>query len=278
MTDTTTTSLSPYPADEPAPDVAPDGPVTTLTEMTRALQAEKTALRDAAARIETATAAHEAAIRHARNFSDEARVVFEREAAAVLAATEQAVARAASDALDVTRGVISQLPEDRMTVDPATEAVAANRAAILGPVVATAPLTQLRDDLRAALQADDRASCFLYANYLPSRLAAPPAAHEAGHPEIGQARTEIVALVARVRDDLRDTSFDPIRKLTAGVRDKAATARRPAETRRRQAAQDADFASGRRVPWPTVDSLEVSREETECVTSCDRNVPSRASA
>jgi len=255
MTDTTTTDLTPYP--EAAPDAQIDvgRGLPTLAEMTRSLQAEKAALRDAATRIETATAAHAAAMRHAGNFTDEVRVVFERDAAAALAATEQAVARAASDALDVARAVTRQIPEDRLTVAPDVEAVAANRAAILGPVVATAPLTQLAADLRGALQAGDRASCFLYANYLPSRLAAPPAAHEAGHPEVGRARAELAALLATARARLRDPAADPLRALATEVRVQAAAAARPAEARRQQAALDADFATGRRVPWPAAPTL-----------------------
>ena len=257
MTDTTTTDLTPYP--EAAPDAQIDvgRGLPTLAEMTRSLQAEKTALRDAAARIETATAAHEAAIRHAHNFSDEARVVFEREAAAALAATEQAVAQAASDALDVTRAVTRQLPEDRMVVDPATEALAVGRSVILGQVIQTAPLGQLRDELKGAIVAGDTATAYVMTALLPARLAAPPPPNEAGRPEVGEARREIAALLATARASLRDPAADPVRALVGEVRAQAAAVARPAEARRQQAALDADIQSGRRVAWPAADPLAI---------------------
>jgi len=232
--------------------------ISTLDEMARQLQGEKAALRAAATRLEDATAAHEAAIRHARNFSDEARVVFERDAAAALAATEAAVARAAGDALDVTRAVTRQLPEDRVVVAPDVEAVAANRAAILAPVVASAPLTQLLADFRAALQADDLASCYLYANFLPNRLAAAPAPNEPSRPEIGAARSELAALLATARARLRDPAADPIRALAIEIRVQAAAVARPAAIRKQQAEQAARFARGERVAWPADPNLRAS--------------------
>ena len=253
--DAMTADTSPYPDDEPGARIDAGHGLQTLAEMTRSLRAEEAALRDAAALLAAATADHEAATRHARNFSDDARALFERDAAASLAATEQAVARAAADALDVARAVTRRLPPDRMTVAADVAADAAHLAAVLAPVVATAPLTRLRDDLRGALQANDRASVYVLASYLPTRLDADPDPLEPGRPEVGQARAEIAGLLAEARASLRDRSADPVRHLAGEVRAQAQAVARPAAARRQRAERDRQIATGKRVPWPQEPSL-----------------------
>jgi len=222
----------------------------TLADMTRALALESAALAAATRDLEAARTIYDRMTRNDLASSPEALVIAQRDHAPALIEAERNSARGAEDAERNIRAILAELPTGRMVVDPATEAVAATRAVILGQVIQTASLGQLRDELKAAIQAGDTASMYLYGTYLPGRLAAAPAPNEAGRPEIGQARTEIAALVARVRDDLRDTSADPVRKLAAEVREKAATARRPAQVRQQQAAFNADIASGRKVAWP----------------------------
>lgn len=250
MTDaTTTTDPSPSPEGEPDARRGALRGLSTLPELRAALEGEQAALRDAEKVLEVARATYESATRLAA-YSDEALAAAQRHHEPALVEAERAAARAASDAQDTVRAILAQLPADRMAIDPATETVAASRAVILGQVIQTASLPQLRDDLRAALQAGDQATCYVMANFLPARLAAAPPPNEPNRPEIGAARAEIAALLGRVRADLRDTSADPVRKLAAEVRDKAATARRPARVRQQQAALDADIASGRKIPWP----------------------------
>ena len=253
------TAPSPHPETEDgdAPRSTGRG-MLTLADMTRALALESANIAAATRALADAKATHDATARHAVNFSLEARQAVERDAASSLADAERNSARVAEAAERTVRAILAELPAGRMVVDPAVEAVAATRAVIMGHVIATVPLVQLAADLRGAIQAGDTASMYVMANFLPARLAAEPAPNEAARPEIGQARGEIAGLLSRVRDDLRDTSADLIRKLAADVRDKAATARRAAQVRQQQAALDADIKSGRRVAWPSQPDLRAS--------------------
>lgn len=256
--DTTMTDPTPYPDAEPDARIDVSRGLVTLADMQQALRAESSALAAADRSLEAAQKDFATRTRRTYFLSDEAHAIAIRDLTPAMVAAEQAAARVAETADRTVRAILAELPAGRMVVDPATEAVAATRAVILGKVIETAPLGQLRDELKAAIVAGDHASMYVYASYLPGRLAAAPAPNEAGRPEIGQARTEIATLLARVRDDLRDTSADPVKTLAAEVRQKAAKARQAANVRKQQAAFDADLQSGRKVAWPSDPNLRAS--------------------
>lgn len=63
-------------------------------------------------------------------------------------------------------------------------------------------------------------------------------------------RAEIGRLIGPVRDDLRDTTADPVRRLVGDVLERASVARQAAERRRQQDAAQARVNAGEMVPWP----------------------------
>jgi len=131
-----------------------------------------------------------------------------------------------------------------MTVAPDVEARAAAKVPILSRVIETASLPEIRDQFRGAVVAGDTASCYLFASLLPGRLAGDaPVGQATARPEVDAARAEIGRLIGQVRDDLRDPSADPVRRLAGAVLERASVARQAA-------AQQARFDSGEKVRWP----------------------------
>ena len=122
---------------------------------------------------------------------------------------------------------------------------------IVGRLIETASLPQLRDELKASIIAGDTATAYVMTALLPGRLAGEaPVGQATARPEDDAARAEIGRLLGRVRDQLRDTSLDPINAQANTVLEKAAVARRAGERRRQQDAARARIDAGETIAWP----------------------------
>ena len=225
----------------------------TASEMRATLKRDATTLDDAIHDLERAETAYAGITRRVAYSSDEGHAIALRDHLPALAAAEgEAAARVASAAERNARHVLAQTATTtRMTVAPEIEAAAAAKVPIVGRLIETAGLPQLRDELKAAVIAGDTATAYVMTALLPGRLAGEaPVGQATARPENDAARAEIDRLLGRVRDELRDTSLDPIRAQAGAVLEQAATARRAAARRRQQDDLAARVSAGEVILWP----------------------------
>jgi len=230
----------------------------TLPEMTRQMDADLTDIGNAEHDLARAREHFLDMTLRSGHISGEALAVAERDHLPALRQAEQEAAQVGDQAARNARQVIKAAETARLRLAPGEEVTAAQRLPLFQQLAATAPLPQLADELRAAVIAEDRPAMYALAVTLPGRLDVAPGPLDAGRPELQEARDELRTMLAQVRGTLRDTSFDAARDRAHRVLDKAATARLADEARRREAAQAADLASGRKVAWPTQPDLRAS--------------------
>jgi len=230
-----------------------NGDVMTIDQMQTTLKRDERSLTEAVSGLQAAESTYEGRTRRAAHSSDESAAIARRDFLPPVVAAEQAAARAGTAAEANIRQILAQTATTtRMTVSAEIEARAAAKVPILGRLIETASLPQLRDELKAAVISNDTAAIYVMASLLPGRLAGEaPLGQATGRPEVDAARAEIARLVGRVKDELRDTSLDPIRAQAGAVLEKAATARRAADRRRQQDAARARIDAGEIVAWPT---------------------------
>ena len=225
----------------------------TATEMATVVKRDERSLAEALDALAEAETGYESITRRRNYSSDEGHAVGLRDHLPALVAVEQSAARVASASERNVRTILAQAATTtRMTVDAETEARAAAKVPIVARQIEVAPVTELRDQLRAAIVADDVATMYLFGSLLPARLAETPAGQATARPEVDAARAELGRLIGRVKDQLRDASLDPVRAQADAVLSKAATARRAADRRRQQDAARARVDAGEIVPWPKV--------------------------
>ena len=224
---------------------------STLPEMIKQMDADLTGI--AAAEHDLARAREHFLDMTVRtgHVSAEAREVAERDHMPALQQVEQTLVQAGEQAARNARQVVKAAATARLRLAPGDEAVAAQRLPLFQQLAATAPLPQLADELRAAIISEDRPSMFALAMTLPARLDVAPGPLDGGRPELAEARGELRTMLAQVRVALRDPSFDAARDRAHKVLNTSAAATQAIEARRRQEAQAADLASGRKVAWPT---------------------------
>lgn len=225
---------------------------STLPEMTRQMDADLTAIGNAQHALEAAQRTYAQQTHRAYVTSDEAHEIALRDHLPPLREAEQTLVQVSEQGARNARQVVKTAATARLRLAPGDEAVAAQRLPLFQQLAATAPLPQLADELRAAVIAEDRPAMFALAMTLPARLDVAPGPLDAGKPELAEARGELRTLLAQVRVALRDTSFDAARDRAHKVLNTSAAATQAIETRKRQEAQAADLASGRKVAWPAV--------------------------
>lgn len=230
----------------------------TLSEITATMNADLTSVRDAQDALEAAQRHYAQQTHRAYVTSDEAHEIAKRDCLPPLREAEEHAARVAAAAERNARGILKAIGHDRIWIDPNESTVAAQRLPIFQQIVETSALPALRDELRAAIIAEDRPTLYVLATLIPGRLAEAPGPFDAGKPEIAEARGELRGMLAQVRQTLRDKSLDATRARAGEVLERAARVSLAAETRKRQAALDADLASGRRVAWPGPAGLRAS--------------------
>lgn len=232
--------------------------ITTLPEMITQMDADLTGIAAAEHDLERARQHFLDKTLRSGHISGEAREIAERDHLPAFQQAQQTLVQVGQQAARNARQVVKAAETARLRLAPSEEVAAAQRLPLFQQMVATAPLPQLADELRAALIAEDRPAMFALAMTLPARLDVAPDPLDAGRPEIGEARAEIRTMLARARGTLRDTSFDVARDRAQKVLNKAAEATQAIEARQRQAAQDADIKSGRKVAWPADPNLRAS--------------------
>ena len=229
----------------------------TLTEMTSAMRRDLSTIETAQTAEKAAEATYRYNTHRAHFLSDEAYEAGLRDYLLPVTEAREASQRAAEAARRNARVVLHQTESARLVVTPDEQESAARQEPVIRRVVDGGNLPAIRDELRAAIIAEDRAAMLLFATMLPDRLAK-PAPEEAQRPELGQVRGEIVRMLSQARDTLRDQSFDPVRKLASEANARAGEVSAAAHRRRSEAAQAADLASGRKVAWPADPSLRAS--------------------
>jgi len=228
---------------------------STLPEMITQMNADLTAISNAQQDVERAHEHFLDMTLRSGHISGEAREIAERDHLPAFQQAQQTLVQVSDQAARNARQVVKAAETARLRLAPGEEVAAAQRLPLFQQLATTAPLPQLADELRAAVIAEDRPAMYALAVTLPGRLDVAPGPLAAGKPELQEAREELRTMLARVRGTLRDTSFDAARDRAHKVLDKAATARLADEARRRETAQAADLASGRKVAWPTVDPM-----------------------
>ena len=226
--------------------------IMTATEMATVLRRDERSLTEAISALEEAETTYTGRTRRVAHSSDEGHAVGLRDHLPALTAAEAAAARVASAAERNARQVLAQTATTtRMTVAAEVEAVAATRVPLVSRLVGSAPLTEIRDRLKAAIVAGDVADQYLLASLVPARLAGEaPVGQATARPQHDAARAEIGRLLGRVRDELRDTSLDPVRAQAGAILETAAVARPAATARQKQDALAARIDSGETVAWP----------------------------
>jgi len=230
----------------------------TLSQISETMRTDLTGMRDAQDALETAQRHYATTTHRAYATSDAAHEVALVDHLPPLREAEEHAAQVAAAAERNARDILRAIGHDRIWIDPNESAVAAQREPLIRQLVETSPLPALRDELRAAIIGEDRPTLYVYASYLPGRLAAAPGPLDAGKPELQEARDEIRAMLGQIRGTLRDKSLDATRERAAEVIGKATRTGLAAAARKQQAAQAADLASGRVVAWPDAPSLRAS--------------------
>jgi len=226
-----------------------NGDVMTLPEMAATARRDLSAIEEAQAAQTTAEVTYEQATQRALFLSDEAHQAARRDLFPPVAAARQQTLRVAEAGRRNALVTLHQTATARLVVTPDEQAAAARQEPVVRRVVDTQALTAVRDEMRGAIIAQDRAAMLLFATMVPDRLAkADPG--EAQHPELGQARGDLGRMLSQVRDALRDTSFDPARRLATDVFGRAGDVSGAAFRRQADAQVAARIASGERVAWP----------------------------
>ena len=229
--------------------------VKTLPQMTATLREALSTIEAAAAHERDAERDYQRITNRGTFASDEAHQIALRDYRPAVDEARRQHLRVAEEARQHVRTVLAQVATDRLVVTPDEQAAAHRQEPVIRRVVDTAGITQVRDALRLAIVADDKAQMLLFATLLPDRLAKPADEGEAGRPEIGEARAEITRLLSQVRGALRDPSFDPVRTLAGEVAQRAHAVGAAEQGRRQQAELDRQISSGAKVAWPVVDTL-----------------------
>jgi len=230
----------------------------TLSEISETMRTDLNGLRDAQDALEAAQQHYTNQTRRAYATSDEAHEVARRDNLPPLEAAEAHATQVVTAAERNARDILRAIGHDRIWVDPNESAVAAQREPLIRQIVETSPLPALRDELRAAIIGEDRATLYVFATLTPARLAAAPGPLDAGRPELQEARDEIRTMLGQARQTLRDKSLDATRERAAEVIGKATRTGLAAATRKREAVEAARFASSERVAWPDAPNLRAS--------------------
>jgi hypothetical protein len=225
--------------------------IQTLTEMETSMRRDRSAIEDAQATQKQVEERYALDTHRSRFLSDEAHQVALRDYLPPVNEAREASRRVAETGMRNAQRIRRQTENARLVVTPDEQAAAARQEPMVRRVVDTGSLDTIRDELRAAIIADDRAAMYLMATYLPGRLEKVSDHEVAQRPELGEARVEIRRMLSHIRTQLRDTSFDPVQKLATDVVGLAARVSGAEYQRRQQAEQQADIQSGRKVAWPS---------------------------
>jgi ElaB/YqjD/DUF883 family membrane-anchored ribosome-binding protein len=227
----------------------------SIDDMTRLQRDDADRLDRVQARLRQARQEHERILSRYGDDRGATATAVREEQDAVLADVEREVAATADAVRRNTHGIQRQLES---AAGPALTADELQRAALLREEikedVAQLDAATLRDRMVAALTTGDKASMHHLVRYVPLRDFG-PGTGAAGEP---QALSEISALVAKMKDALRDTALDSHREVTRALLGTATDVHLAATRRRSQ--QEADAAvvamnGGRRgVPIPDEDA------------------------
>ncbi len=148
-----------------------------------------------------------------------------------------------------TRRILQQLGEDRLSL-PLTEITTASAMApMIEKDAERLSLPRVAEEMRAAVVKRDLAAMFCWSRAVAGRLATRPEGVE--RPEDERARSELGRLQLEVKTQMRDTTFDPIRKEADKVLERAWSIRSTASKGRRRLAGPVKTTTGElKVPWP----------------------------
>ncbi len=166
-----------------------------------------------------------------------------------LEAAARAAEGAGAAAIRNARRVLAQIGEDRITLPLTAIPTASAIAPMIEKDAERLSWPRVAEEMRAAVTKRDLAAMFCWSRAVAGRLATRPEGIE--RPEDERARSELGRLQLEVKTQMRDTTFDPIRKEADKVLERAWSIRSTASKGRQRLAGPATTTAGEtKVPWP----------------------------
>lgn len=226
---------------------APATDVLTKQQMTSLLRTDATQVDQVAQKYDAAAQTYTYKTGRQHFLTDEAHQASFREYVGPLEEAEAVAIRVAGAASRNALAVKSHLVET-ITVSDADMVAVAQRQPMIRQDIAELPLPRLAEDVRLAIARDDKPAMYLFARYLSERTKAGD--RRSDRPEEAAARDQLSRMVLQIRETLRDTSFDDVRKQIAVMLEKAGTLESRARQRRREAVPRTTIRGEAIVPWP----------------------------
>jgi hypothetical protein len=219
--------------------------------MERTLRTDADAIEQAERDLTEAQRQHQVGTIRSLHRSNEAHRIAQRDLQVLVREADDALGRVADRGCQHAYRARELIETVRITLTAEEEASAARQAPVISNLVETATFADVRNEPRASLIANDKASLVLFATHVPTRLDKKPETPDGHWPAQDEGiRSEIFSMLSQARERLWDQRYEPLRRQADQLLERAGAIQSAIARREAAARLAADVTAGHKVPWP----------------------------